>query len=307
MVVTPTYNTPENERLHFLLQAIYWTAQQTHQAFTHVIVNDGSTDETPELLEEIARNHDHIRVLHQENKGQSAAINFGVEETIGEVNPDYITLAHSDDLLLPGSLEKRVSLAQQTKSKMIYSDMVLLEESTGNTQVLGARNFKNSEELFSSLIGGADIPYPTMMWDADFFAETLGGLDESLKSAEDWDIALRTAKALEAKDSPSVLNQETLAYRFHNNNIRTKNLRDGTKWNCYKHILAKQLEGSEYQFHLARSAFRIARTLLPEVAKKPLRQIRDIILDRQPNILPYRSEFLEAVNDINYQKALLGK
>src|SRR3989344_4807417 len=107
LVVTPVFCSKENKRLSMLLQNIYWVGQQSLRDYLHVIVDDGSTDETPNLLDRFASIHDNLLVYHKRNGGSSEAINFGVEQSLKKVNPRFVTIIHSDDLLLPNSLESR--------------------------------------------------------------------------------------------------------------------------------------------------------------------------------------------------------
>ena len=82
LIVTPTYCTRENKRLPLLLQTVYWIRQQTHTDYEHVVVDDGSTDDTPRILERLARDDARLTVFRQENRGSSAAINFGVSQAV---------------------------------------------------------------------------------------------------------------------------------------------------------------------------------------------------------------------------------
>jgi len=124
LVVTPAYCTPGNQRLPLLRQTIHSVSRQ-NAPYLHVIVDDGSTDETPELLERLARQDPSLRVVHQTNQGSSAAVNAGIERALTCYDPEYVTVLHSDDLLLPGSLESRVSNAQQRQAVWVYTDRVL--------------------------------------------------------------------------------------------------------------------------------------------------------------------------------------
>ena len=75
-VVTPTYCTEENRRLPFLMQTIYWIQQQTHKDYLHIVVDDGSTDSTPEVLEHLSQSDPKLKVFRKENGGSSMAINY---------------------------------------------------------------------------------------------------------------------------------------------------------------------------------------------------------------------------------------
>ena len=98
-VFTPTYNRAKLlPRLHKSLQ------EQTNKDFEWIIVDDGSTDNTKEVIENIIIQQENdfpIRYFYKENGGKHTAINQGVKEAKG----DLFFIADSDDVLLPNSLE----------------------------------------------------------------------------------------------------------------------------------------------------------------------------------------------------------
>jgi glycosyltransferase involved in cell wall biosynthesis len=305
-VVTPTYCTEDNERLPLLLQSIYWVSRQTHQNLIHVVVDDGSTDQTPELLDKIAQHNSNLRVYHQENGGSSSAVNFGVENTLSEGDFRYITITHSDDVLPPKSIEDRVTTIEQENTRFIYSDMVVFNEENQPTGVKMAREFSTPQKLYESLRSHKGIPYATMLWDRTLFTEQVQGYDPEITSSEDWDIALRSAQEMSRLgDSHSTIHRVTAAYRVHQNNLGQSNMRDGTKWRCYKRILRKHLRGKDYQIALARESGRFLREWLPEPIKVPLKILRDQILSKPPTMLPFRNEFIESLTEVDYKNHLL--
>ena len=88
-VVIPIYNCEE-----FLGECIDSILMQTYQDFEIICVDDGSTDKTPEILEEYAKKDKRITVITQEQKGAGAARNAGLERAMGE----YVYFPDSDDI-----------------------------------------------------------------------------------------------------------------------------------------------------------------------------------------------------------------
>src|SRR5690242_12522755 len=86
-VIIPTFN-----RAALVTQAIDSALSQTHAPDEIVVVDDGSTDATPELLAQYGPT---IRVVRQENRGRSAARNAGIQNSRG----DLILFLDSDDVL----------------------------------------------------------------------------------------------------------------------------------------------------------------------------------------------------------------
>ena len=253
-VITPAYCTEANQRLPMLLQTIQSVKQQTWSDYVHIIVDDGSADGPANVMDQIAENDPLLLVLHKTNGGSSAAINYGVEQGQSYSKAKYITVCHSDDLLLPDSLEIRTALAEETGSSMVYSDAVLFNDEGRPPGMHCARYLTSADELYTSLLRqGAGVPYLTMLWDADFFVNEIGGFDERLTSSEDWDIALRTAKTLSETDRKfAIANTFTAAKRSHDGCLRIQNVVDGTKMRCYELILGKHLTGESLNIAMER-------------------------------------------------------
>ncbi|MBM2835200.1 MAG: glycosyl transferase [Candidatus Brocadiaceae bacterium] len=92
-VVIPTYN-----RAPYVIMAIESVLAQSYQDYEIIVVDDGSTDGTRDVLEPY---RDRIRYMYQDNKGVSAARNTGIQESRGE----WIAFLDSDDEWLPNKLE----------------------------------------------------------------------------------------------------------------------------------------------------------------------------------------------------------
>jgi glycosyltransferase involved in cell wall biosynthesis len=77
---------------------------QTFEDFEFIVINDGSTDGSGEVLEQFAVSDKRIRVFHQENRGIVSSLNRGLEEAKGE----YVARMDADDISLPKRLECQV-------------------------------------------------------------------------------------------------------------------------------------------------------------------------------------------------------
>lgn len=98
-VVIPAFN-----QARFLPAAIESVLSQTYRDREVLVVDDGSTDETPEV---IGRYGGAVRGIHQANTGLAAARNAGTRHAVGE----FIALLASDDVWMPGFLEHMMSVA----------------------------------------------------------------------------------------------------------------------------------------------------------------------------------------------------
>jgi len=114
-VIIPTYN-----RAALLREAIQSVFRQTWRDFEIVVVDDGSTDATPEVARDFG---DRIVYLRQENRGVNAARNVAVAQARG----DYIALLDSDDMYLPYTLELLAGvLGHFPESGFAYADFLVL-------------------------------------------------------------------------------------------------------------------------------------------------------------------------------------
>ena len=97
-VVTPCYNSGP-----FIREAVNSVLAQNLSDWEHVIVDDGSTDNTPEMLAQFASSNERIRVIHQANQGTCAARNRGAREAAAD--SQYLLFLDHDDILESNTLQ----------------------------------------------------------------------------------------------------------------------------------------------------------------------------------------------------------
>ncbi len=178
-VIIPTYN-----RADFLKEAVDSVLAQDHPDFELIVVDDGSTDETPELLD---RYGDDLRVVRQENAGVSAARNAGIARAAG----DLIAFLDSDDLWLPGKLSAQTAFFDaRPESVICQTEEVWVRR--GRRVNPGNRHRKRAGWIFiPSLFLCLVSPSAVMM--RRRLLKEVGLFDESLPACEDYDLWLRIA------------------------------------------------------------------------------------------------------------------
>ena len=125
-VIIPTYN-----RAKLLPRAIKSVLNQTFKDFEVIIVDDGSTDNTEEVINEFQKHNKRIKYIrHEKNKGAAAARNTGIKIAQGE----YIAFQDSDDEWLPNKLEKQMEIFESAPAEIgvVYTDYgewVIVEKS----------------------------------------------------------------------------------------------------------------------------------------------------------------------------------
>lgn len=173
-VVIPTYN-----RAHVLPNAISSVLTQTFRDFEIIIVDDGSTDQTQELL----RNHSApITIIRQENQGVSAARNAGILASRGE----YVAFLDSDDEWLRNKLESQVGFLI-LNHKVDFVSCLAVNESAAPFRRMRP---KARQQFFDAL----SYPFPSNV--SRFVVrrscfERHGLFDVSLNGPEDRDLWLR--------------------------------------------------------------------------------------------------------------------
>lgn len=182
-IIIPTYN-----RGYIIERAIQSILCQTYEAFELLIVDDGSNDDTEEVVKRIS--DERIRYIKcTKNRGPAAARNEGVRES----RYPYIAFHDSDDEWVEDKLEKQMQVlkAADEKTGMVYSSyktdlgQVFPQEWVPKNQRGG--------QIFPYLLRGNMIGTPTMLLRKECF-EKVGGFKEELRCIEDYEFVLRFAK-----------------------------------------------------------------------------------------------------------------
>ena len=176
-IVIPCYN-----RAWILEEAIRSVFDQHFQDFELIVVDDGSTDDTAELLAAYPR----IRTTRQDHAGVSSARNLGISLARGT----YIAFLDSDDLWLPEKLSAQVAFFQKRPDVLICQteEIWLRNGARVNPK---RRHAKPSGMIFEDSTKLCLVSPSAVMIRRDLF-ETIGGYDESLPACEDYDLWLRT-------------------------------------------------------------------------------------------------------------------
>lgn len=116
-IIVPVYNVEKYIRP--CLESIFHQGLNEN-AFEVIIVNDGTKDQSMEMIQDIINLHSNITVINQENQGLSVARNNGIAAAKGE----YIMMPDSDDLLIENSLKPLLEIALETKVDLVVADFI---------------------------------------------------------------------------------------------------------------------------------------------------------------------------------------
>jgi glycosyltransferase involved in cell wall biosynthesis len=198
-VVIPTYR-----RHDMIIDTLNSVFLQTFKDFEVIVVNDGSPDQTAQLLAPLAASG-RIRYLEQPNQGQAAARNRGLAEATGE----FIAFLDDDDLWPPDKLEWQVTYLERDPSIAAVAGAY---ESIGDsiasgTSIVGCEGVITAEEISR----GIPFASPGQILIRTQILRAIGGFDTSLWGVEDMDLWFRMA--LNAKIA--AIRRKALCYRTH--------------------------------------------------------------------------------------------
>lgn len=184
-VVIPTYNLAR-----FLPEAVESVRAQAWPDFEIIVVDDGSTDDTPALLERLARDTD-VRCFRQENAGAASARNRGIQEA----RKEWIAFLDADDFWNGGKLAAQFeALERKPSAAFSYTDERLrFEDGTESDRASRA----TAAPLLPQMLVGNIFATPTALVRRDCF-ETVGLFDTRLRTGEDWDMWMRLAAHFES-------------------------------------------------------------------------------------------------------------
>jgi len=151
-VMMPVYNAAR-----FLRPAIESILNQIEQNFELIIVNDGSTDNSEEII--FSYTDSRIRYVRQENKGEGAAREVALELAKG----DFITFQDADDISLPCRLQLLKGRFASPDIGLVHSDMVLIDDTDRAIGYWASSNIDRSRLLRFFLKVGTPFNNPTMM------------------------------------------------------------------------------------------------------------------------------------------------
>jgi glycosyltransferase involved in cell wall biosynthesis len=182
-VLIPTFN-----RAHYLPEAIQSIFAQTFTDYELIVVDDGSTDDTVAIL--AGFRDPRLRVLRQENRGISAAMNAGLRAARGE----YITRLDSDDVWLADLLacETAVLDAHPDVGVVYAKAQAMTKDGASREHHIGLPLRYPHDALLSLAWGDSTCNIALLARQVCF--ATAGVYDETLYTHEDWDMWLRVAR-----------------------------------------------------------------------------------------------------------------
>ena len=157
-IIIPVYNVEEYIRP--CMESIFRQGIN-EDTFEVIIVNDGTTDHSMEVIADIIQQHNNITVINQENLGLSVVRNNGIAKARGE----YILMPDSDDLLIENSLKPLLKKAIQSQADLVVADfLTMTDEEIKSSQSIPQKDFIISEKSGEQLFLEDLSPYACFVW-----------------------------------------------------------------------------------------------------------------------------------------------
>ena len=268
-VIIPTYN-----RASLLPRAIDSVIGQSFQNFEVIIVDDGSTDGTADLLKSYA-NKSGVRVFTTSNKGVSAARNLG----IGQAKADWVAFLDSDDEWLPSKLEIQNQWVKDNPSiDLVHGEEIWIRNGVRVNPM--NKHQKSGGDVFSDAVRLCCISPSTVMLKKSLFQE-VGLFREDYPVCEDYDLWLKiTAHKLVGFVEDSLIKK----YGGHEDQL-------SRKFFAMDYWRIKSLDDLLRRGNLSEEKAKVARSELAKKAKILLKGYR-----KHQNLSQYQEIFNYLIN-----------
>lgn len=194
----------------YLNDAVESILNQTFQNLELILIDDGSTDSTPDIIKEF--NDSRIITLKNNlNKGLAASLNYGITQAQGK----YIARMDSDDISHPERLEKQFNFMENNPQTGLCGTFV---ETLSENKPQKFEYSTDPEKVRCELLFYPAVAHPSVMIRAEVLKKNNLAYDESFKYAQDYDLWARLSEHTPITNIPEIL----LTYRVHPKTITSE-------------------------------------------------------------------------------------
>jgi FkbM family methyltransferase len=203
----------------FLSEAIESILGQTFGEFEFVVIDDGSTDKTAEILAQYASRDARLRVLRHDNKGRPESLNVGIEVAKGK----YIARMDADDVAMPCRLAEQIDFMERHPEVCLLGGAIELINSAGHVVKTSQPPLEDAE-IRSTMLRYNPMFHPTVVMRKEL-ALAAGGYRKALLDADDYDLWLRMSE----RSRLANLGATMVKYRVHSGQVSIRNLQHQTQ------------------------------------------------------------------------------
>lgn len=187
-IITPTYNSSK-----FISNTVKSVLNQTFTDWEYLIVDDNSTDNTINIINEFIKKDPRIKLLKtpKNSGGPATPKNIGIENATGE----YVAFLDHDDEWLPQKLEKQVKVFEESKDKKLglVSSFLNIKDKNGNLEYRHKKNYKG--DVIRQLANGNFIVTSSCVLTKLSILKEVELFDSRFKTSDDWDMWLNISEA----------------------------------------------------------------------------------------------------------------
>tara|TARA_A100001391_G_scaffold188957_2_gene159967 strand:+ start:42305 stop:43525 length:1221 start_codon:yes stop_codon:yes gene_type:complete len=180
--IMPTFN-----RAHFIAESIRSITSQMGADDELLVVDDGSTDDTPQVLQALGERFDHVR---QDNAGKSVALNRALARTSGR----YVWICDDDDILYPGAAELLLRRIERSHADLVFGRYTRFREVDGRTEEFGTGYWPDLSQgsLTRHILEDSFVMHNASLVRRSAF-EAVGLFDETMLRSLDYEMFVRLA------------------------------------------------------------------------------------------------------------------
>jgi glycosyltransferase involved in cell wall biosynthesis len=208
----------------FIEMAIDSILRQTYSNFELLVLNDGSTDETEQIVKKISKGDERIKYSKNDiNKGLAFARN----QIINLAKGKYVVVTDADDISLPHRFETQLNFLNKNPDTHIIGSTVILIDEKGREYGNWDYPLTNNE-IKKELKNACVIANPSCMFRKEVF-DKIRGYNEGLVICEDWDFFYRASLIFNLSN----IKESLIKYRVHNNNMSKNRLDETIVYSVY--------------------------------------------------------------------------
>ena len=211
-VIIPNYNYA-----HYVGAAIESVMAQTYDNFELIVVDNGSTDNSKQVLEKFEKKYSpQLQVVFQDNRGQAGSRNRGIEESKG----DLIAFLDADDVWMPNKLEEQIKLFIDPIIGLVYSSYWISDQNLNQIKIQDAKYRGDVLNCFAhNLATGVVVGGESNAIIRRKCFDELGYFDTDLEESTGWDMYRRISSCYQI----DYVDLPLMKYRIHGNNLHKTN------------------------------------------------------------------------------------
>ena len=274
--IIPVFNRPQ-----LLLDAVKSVLDQSYHSIEIIIVNDGSTDSTQQIIDQLCEQHSQVTSVTIENSGPAVARQTGLSNANGE----FIQFLDSDDLLNIEKFSKQVeALNQHQDCGVSYCIQEFCDESGKLIEAAWMRSGEHFNTMFPAMLGGRIWGTPVPLYRAKLLGEA--GPWKDLKNQEDWEYDCRIAslgvKLHYLRETMVTIRRHDSSHFGQIEQKQTEKLRDKalSYLEIYKHAKAAKISKDNLNSkRFNRMAFMLLRECASSGLEKEARELYEICVN----------------------------